>query len=119
MKKTVNKDIQTAQQRLDGMKSISPTLDLGEGVSVATFETAINLPVGLIAQYNSILSQADDLLNQINDATTAMNDMSSRVLNGGKFKFGANSSEYEMLGGTRKSERKKPLRKSGGTTAAP
>ena len=117
MKKTVNKDIQNAQQRLDGMKSISPTLDLGEGVSVTTFETVINLPVDLIARYNSILSQADDLLNQIDDAITAMNDMSSRVLSGGKFKFGANSSEYEMLGGVRKSERKKPVRKTGGDTA--
>ncbi|HVE57483.1 MAG TPA: hypothetical protein VNB22_11690 [Pyrinomonadaceae bacterium] len=101
------------------MKAISPTLDLGEGVTVAAFEAAVNLPVTLIAQYNAILSQADDVLNQINAASVEMNQMSVRVLDGGKFKFGANSSEYEMLGGTRKSERRKPLRKTGDNAVNP
>lgn len=113
MKKNIDRDIQKAQRRLEGMKAISPTLDLGEGVTVAAFEAAVNLPVTLIAQYNAILSQADDLLNQINAASVGMSEMSVRVLDGIKFKFGADSSEYEMSGGTRKSERKKPVRKPG------
>jgi hypothetical protein len=36
----------------------------------------------------------------------------TRALNGVKFKYGADSSEYEMVGGTRQSERKKPVRKA-------
>lgn len=116
MKKNVSRDIQKAQQRLSGMKAISPTLDLGEGVSVTTFEAAVDLPVGLIAQYNRALSQADDLLNQINDATKDMTDLSIRALDGVKFKYGPDSSEYEMMGGKRKSERQKPLKKTGGTS---
>lgn len=116
MKKTVNRDIQNAQKRLDGMKAIDPALDLGEGVSVATLEAAINAPVTKISRYNSILSQADDLLNEINADITGMNDMSARALLGGGFKFGKNSSEYEMMGGTRTSERKKPGKKTNGET---
>ena len=36
----------------------------------------------------------------------------SRALNGVKFKFGDDSSQYEMAGGVRKSERKKPVCKA-------
>lgn len=117
MKKTVNRDIQSAQRRLDGMKAIDPELDLGEGISVATFEAAINKPVTKISQYNSLLSQADELLNEINDDIKDVNEMSVKALLGGGFKFGKNSSQYEMMGGTRTSERKKPVKKKTGETA--
>jgi len=117
LKKSINKDIQKAQQRLDGMTAINPTLDLGEGVSVVALKATIDLIVSLIAQYNAILSQADDLLNQIVGAGINMNEMSNRAFDGVKFKFGADSSEYEMMGGVRKSERKKPVRKIGGSAA--
>jgi hypothetical protein len=112
-KKNIDRDIQKAQQRLDGMRAIDPRLDLGEGVTVAAFETLVKKPVDLTSQYNAILAQADDLLNQINAASDSMNDMSGRVLAGVKFKYGADSTEYEMVGGTRRSERRKPLRKNG------
>lgn len=115
MKKTVTKDIQNAQQRLDGMKSIDPALDLGEGVSVATMEAAVNLPIAKISEYNTLLSQADEKLNEINAAIKVMNEISAKALLGGGFKFGKNSSQYEMMGGTRSSERKKATKKSGET----
>jgi hypothetical protein len=85
---------------------------LGEGVTVAAFEAVVKLPVAKINQYNSLLSQADELLNEINAAIKEMNEMSAKALIGGKFKFGKDSSQYEMMGGTRASERKKPARQT-------
>ena len=111
LKKSITKDIQKAQQRLNGMTAISPTLDLGEGVSVAAFKAIIDALIERISQNNTLLSQADEMQNEITAMTNAMNDMSTRSLNGIKFKFGADSNEYEMSGGVRKSERKKPFRK--------
>jgi hypothetical protein len=42
--------------------------------------------------------------------------MSRRFLFGGEAVYGPDSSEYELLGGTRKSERKKPTKKGHGST---
>ncbi|MCI5168677.1 MAG: hypothetical protein D3903_21920, partial [Candidatus Electrothrix sp. GM3_4] len=43
-----------------------------------------------------------------------LRDLSSRMLSGVKVKYGRDSNEYEMAGGTRLSDRKKKLRKDEG-----
>ena len=45
-------------------------------------------------------------------AEKAIRDLSERMLAGVASKYGKDSSEYEMAGGTRKSERKRPTRKT-------
>ena len=40
-----------------------------------------------------------------------MRDLNERALDGVASKYGKNSNEYEQAGGTRKSERKRPVRK--------
>lgn len=42
---------------------------------------------------------------------TLIRDYSERILLGVAMKYGKNSDEYEMAGGIRKSERKRPVRK--------
>ena len=44
-------------------------------------------------------------------AETTVADLSSRLLSGVKTKYGADSSEYEKAGGTRKSEIKRTSKK--------
>jgi hypothetical protein len=111
MKKTAGRDIQNAKKRLAGMKAIDPALKINDEVTVETMEAAINRVETKIATYNGILASADQMLNEIDADIVTMNDLSGRVLSGGKSKFGKDSSEYEVLGGTRASERKKPQRK--------
>jgi hypothetical protein len=111
MKKTAGRDIQNAKKRLAGMKAIDPALKINDEVTVEIFETAINKAVTGIDVYNGMLSTADNKLNEIDGDIKTMNDLSTRVLSGGESKFGKDSSEYEMLGGTRTSERKKPGKK--------
>ena len=43
-----------------------------------------------------------------------MRTWTSRALDGVKFKYGSDSSQYEMAGGVRQSERKKPAPKAKG-----
>ena len=106
-----SKSIAKAQLRVDGLAAIDSKLDLGETVSVAEGTASIAAAAKTLSDYNKVLKTADDLLNQLKGQEKALGTWSARALNGVKFKFGDDSSQYEMAGGVRKSERKKPVRK--------
>lgn len=65
----------------------------------------------LINNYNSKLEEADLIGVTIAKSEAKLSDMYTAILSGAKSRFGLDSDEVKMLGGTRKSERKKPLRK--------
>jgi uncharacterized protein YukE len=100
-----------ANTRLSALKSIDPALDLGSGLTVQHYETQVMALRNKLNAYNTMLSAVDQLSNEANALETALQDLSERMLLGVATKFGKNSNEYEMAGGTKKSERKKPVRK--------
>ena len=104
--------IAKAQLRVDGLAAIDPKLDLGETVSVAEGNTRIKAAAKMLSDYNKALNTADDLLNKLKAQEKDLRTWTSRALNGVKFKYGADSSEYETAGGVRQSERKKPVPKA-------
>ena len=87
---------------------------MGETVSVAEGTTRVAAAVKTLSDYNKALKTADDLLNKLKGQEKDLNTWSSRALNGGKFKYGDDSSEYEMAGGIRESERGKLVREPKG-----
>ena len=93
------------------MKSIKATLDLGNGISVAKFN-ALTLDLKkALDDYNTLLSEGDAALNRVVATEKSIRDVSERLLAGVASRYGKDSDEYEKAGGTRKSERKKPIRK--------
>ena len=62
------------------------------------------------------LAEIDQDLNDPQSEEGELADLNARFLSAGEATYGPDSSEYEMLGGTRKSERKKPTKKSGGSS---
>jgi hypothetical protein len=56
----------------------------------------------------------DDSSNRFDAQENLMADWNRRVLSAVEAQYGPDSSEYEMVGGTRKSERKRPSRKLAG-----
>ncbi|MEH2460593.1 hypothetical protein [Nostoc sp.] len=93
-----------AEMRLASIKSISLTLDLGESLTVKDYTDKIeNLRQSLEA-YNTTLSTIDVLLTQITEDERGLADYSEKILLGVAYKFGKNSHEYQMAGGTRKSD---------------
>ncbi|MEH2374772.1 hypothetical protein [Nostoc sp.] len=50
------------------------------------------------------------MLTQITENERDLADYSEKILLGVAYKFGKNSHEYQMAGGTRKSERKRTVR---------
>jgi hypothetical protein len=61
--------------------------------------------------YNTKLEEADLIGNTIAESETVLSDMYTAILSGAKSRFGLDSDEVKILGGTRKSGRKKPLKK--------
>jgi hypothetical protein len=107
--------LDTARKRLAGLKAISPTPNLGPNLTDVIYEVKINSVSTRLDGYNQKLAEVDQILNEFQADESELNDLNRRILSAGEAHFGPDSSEYEMLGGTRKSERKKPGKKNGGT----
>ena len=107
---------EAAKLRLAGLQSIDPLLDLGGGLTVATFKTDIDDVDADFNTYNTMLSDVDQVQNRLGTKEGKLNDKSTRMLAAVGARWGKDSDEYEKAGGTRTSERKKPgpRGKSGG-----
>ena len=103
--------LQKAERRAAAMVSIEPALDLGNGLTLETYWEAINGLREKQYRYNALLSSVDSLYNELLAEERSLGEMSEHMLSGVKVKFGRDSSEYEMAGGVRRSERKRPQRK--------
>ncbi|MCD9189403.1 MAG: hypothetical protein LUM44_23530 [Pyrinomonadaceae bacterium] len=110
-KKNIPADVSKVQQRISGLKSIEERLDLGNGVSVVALEAAVARVIDFINLNNTKLSEIDQISNQTDEAIKEMNDLSTRALKGVEFKYGSDSNEYEMAGGTKRSEHKRAAKK--------
>lgn len=103
--------LQKADQRKDSLQSISPDLDLGNGLTLAAYTTLIETLRDQISTYNSVISGINDLSRQIEASEKKLRDLSEQMLLGVAAKYGKDSREYGKAGGTPKSERRRPNRK--------
>ncbi len=103
--------IEKAQTRLASLSSIDPALDLGSGLTLAAYRAAVQDAQAKLDAYNALLSQADEALNRLRAGEVDLRSLSERMLAGVAARFGKDSNEYEMAGGVRKSEIKRPARK--------
>jgi hypothetical protein len=87
-------------------------LDLGNGLSLAAFRAALVDTQTKMAAYNTLLSQSDAAQNIFLAADRNLRDLNDRMLAGIASKYGRDSEEYEQAGGTKKSERRRPVRRS-------
>ncbi|WP_339133260.1 MAG: hypothetical protein WGN25_12290 [Candidatus Electrothrix sp. GW3-4] len=108
-----SKVITDAQERSADLRAIDPNLDLGNDLTVATYEAKIAEVQAALDAYNGLLAKADAAGNIFRALEKELRDLSSLMLSGVKVKYGRDSNEYEMAGGTRLSERKKPKKKGG------
>lgn len=111
--------LETARQRLNGLNSITPTPNLGPTLTPASFETAVTGFTTRLNTYNEHVAALDDEQNQLEDAERELRELNRRILSAVEAQFGPDSSEYEQVGGTRQSDRKRPTRPAGGSTPPP
>lgn len=110
--KKSSKDFENAIKRMASLKSIDPTLDLGNGLTVEAYQQSIDQVSNVMEAYNTQLSLADSLSSSLKEKERVLRSLTERMLTGVAAKFGKDSEQYQKAGGTRKSDRKKPKRKT-------
>ncbi len=110
--KRSSKVLQKAEHRCAALKSISVTLDLGNGLSLENYLLLIDSLRSQLDSYNKSLSMVDRAATTVQDTEQELRTLSERMLIAVAARYGKDSYEYEMAGGTRKSDRKRPIRRS-------
>ena len=108
--------LEAARKRLSGLKGISPPANLGANLTDTIYTAKIDSVAARLDAYNQKLAELDQDQNDLQAEEAELNDLNRRFLAAGEAAYGPDSNEYEMLGGTRKSERKKPTKKGGAPT---
>src|SRR5262249_36273158 len=109
-KRRTSKVLETARQRLAGVKAISPPAGIGGTLTLASFEAAIEAFSDQQDSYNSKIADLDDETNQLDDQEEQLNQLNQRILAAVRAQYGPDSSELEQLGAVRLRDRKKPVR---------
>ncbi len=90
------------------MESVDPALDLGNGLTTITFNAQVDTFQDRLDKYNQHISDLDAERNDLLALEKVLRETNKTILQGVGVKYGYNSNEYEKVGGTRTSERKKP-----------
>lgn len=94
-----------AQSTLEGWKKITPATPIG-ALTPETVAAELAKVQPLLAEIDALDAQLTRIRNQRDVVYDTLWDQVKRIRNGVKAIFGDDSSEYEMVGGTRSSERK-------------
>jgi uncharacterized protein YukE len=117
-KRQLPKKVMTAQNRLEGIRSVEQNFDNGNGLSNAVYETEIAKVEQTNEEYNKLLSQLDGLATELRKSERGLGELSQRMMNAIGSKYGYDSAEYKKAGGTPKSEKKRSAKKNGKATQA-
>ena len=88
--------LESARQRLAGLKEFTPKPDFGPGLSVESFEAEVNGFRDVHDSYNGDLAALDDKTNELEEREQRLADFNQRILAAVKGLYGPDSSEYEQ-----------------------
>ena len=100
-----------AAERANRLQSVDANLDLGNGLTLAAYNAKLKATKTENDSYNTMKSALDGQLDKVEKLEKELDTMSVNMLAGVAIKHGRDSAEYEMAGGTRASDRKRPVRK--------
>jgi hypothetical protein len=111
-KRRTSAPLETTRQRLAGLKQINSNPDFGGNLNAAGGQAVVTDLADELDGYNQDNAALDERQNVVDRKEDAANTWNKSILAAVGAKFGTDSDEYEMVGGTRTSERKKPSRKA-------
>jgi hypothetical protein len=106
--------LEQAQSVANAWSQINEELTFGD-LTLSALNAELGEAGSLQSQLDALETQMTNLRNQRDDRHASIWDKVKRVRAAVKGIYGDDSSEYEMVGGTRLSERKSPARKTSGT----
>lgn len=108
--------LETARQRLAGLKSITPAPNFGPALDIGRYEQEATALGSKLERYHETLGLADRLANELDADEEQLREKNRRMLAATGATYGHDSNEYEAVGGTRTSDRKATTKKSPPTT---
>lgn len=94
--------LEQSERRFESVCSIGKNLDLGGGLTLTAYANVIYDLRTKLADYNTALSTVDKLTDDVKEAERAVKAMSEKMLLGIGSRYGKNSQQYEMAGGSRR-----------------
>lgn len=110
-KRTSSQTLEKARHILAGLKQITPTPEFGPELTEALFEAEINGYSHDLEAFNGGLADLDDQQNRLDGREQRLSDFSQRIQAAVKALYGPDSSQFEVIGGVRRSDRKRRTRK--------
>ncbi|MFN6529856.1 hypothetical protein [Nostoc sp. ChiSLP03a] len=108
-KKRTSRVLEKAELRSAGLKAIDSNMSFGDDCDLQNLSQAIEQLRTMLDAYNTALTVIDSSKTKIDAMEKTLSNLTDKMVRGVAFKYGKDSSEYEMAGGIRESER---IRKS-------
>ena len=108
--------LETARERLSGLKTITPEPNFGPALDLDQYEQEIESFSTKLDRYNDTLTLLDRLANEIDADEVKLRDKNRRMLAATEATYGGDSDEYESAGGTRTSDYKPATKKKPGNS---
>jgi hypothetical protein len=104
-------DILADAERLIRVWTENDKFSLGE-VTLQSFQAQVEDFKAKRAHNDDLRIQLTRGVNDVNEAAAGIQSINTRARSGARAQFGEDSTQYEQLGGTRASDRKKPKKKT-------
>ncbi|MCC5662763.1 hypothetical protein LC653_02150 [Nostoc sp. CHAB 5784] len=104
--------LEKALRRIAGMRSISPTLEFGNGLNLTDYDSRIQTLQTQLSTYNTLLSSIDEMAGRLSLIEEELGGYSEKMLMSVATHYGKNSLQYVQAGGK---SRKKLSRRSSNT----
>lgn len=101
----VSRVLEKAQLRSARLKAINPKMDFGDACDLENMTQQIEKLRGKLETYNSAIAVVESTRAEIDEMEKSLGTLCERMLLGVGCRYGKDSSEYMMAGGTRKSDR--------------
>ncbi len=103
--KRTSRVIEKAEFRSAGLKAIDSSMDFGDNCNLQNLTQSIEQLRTMIDAYNAALAVIDSSKTKIDEMEKSLSNLSDKLVRGVAFKYGRDSSEYEIAGGVRQSDR--------------
>lgn len=110
--KRTSRILEKAELRSAGLKAIDSNMDFGDNCGLQNLTQSIEQFRTMLDAYNIDLAMIDSSKTKIDEMEKTLGNLTDKIVRGVAFKYGKNSSEYELAGGIRESERVRKSRLS-------
>ncbi len=108
-RKRSSRILEKAEFRVAGLKAIDPNIKFDDTCNLQSLTQLIEQFHNMLDDYNAAIAMIDSSKKKLDEMEKTLSQISDKMLMGVGFKYGKNSTEYELAGGVRDSER---IRKS-------